>query len=86
VLVGPAVSRAEGLSAPPESLVIHGERDETVLLADVLDWARPLGVPIVVVPEADHFFHRRLTLLKRLVEEALLTVAHGRAAGSGGAP
>lgn len=86
VLVGPAVSRAEDLSAPPESLVIHGERDETVLLADVLDWARPLGIPIVVVPEADHFFHRRLTLLKRLVEEALLTVVHGRAAGSGGAP
>ena len=83
VLVGPAVSRAENLVAPPEALVIHGERDETVPLADVLDWARPLGVPVVVIPDADHFFHRRLTLLKRLVGEALLSVLHGSAAGDG---
>jgi len=26
---------------PGDSIVIHGERDETVALAKVFDWARP---------------------------------------------
>jgi hypothetical protein len=47
--------------------VIHGERDETIPLGAVFDWARPLDQPVVVIPGADHFFHRRLTLLKDLV-------------------
>ena len=66
-----AVVRAAPESVPPETLVIHGELDDTVPLADVFDWARPLELPIVVVPGADHFFHRRLPLIKRLVSEAV---------------
>ena len=49
---------------PPDTLVIHGENDETVPLAAVLDWARPQELPVVVVPGADHFFHRRLHILR----------------------
>jgi alpha/beta superfamily hydrolase len=48
--------------------VIHGERDETVPLAAVLDWARPQELPIVVVPGAEHFFHHKLNLLRTIVE------------------
>jgi alpha/beta superfamily hydrolase len=70
VLVGPAVSRFALGEVPPDTLVIHGETDDVVPLASVLDWARPQTLPIVVLPGTDHFFHRRLPLLKRLVLEA----------------
>ena len=35
-------------------------------------WARPQNLPVVVLPGADHFFHRRLTQLKRLVVSHLI--------------
>jgi hypothetical protein len=52
--------------------VIHGEFDETIPLAQVFEWARPQDLPVVVLPGADHFFHRRLSTLKRLVCEHVL--------------
>ena len=51
----------------PATLVIHGEQDDTVPLAAVLDWARPQSLPITVVPGGGHFFHGQLPLLKSLV-------------------
>jgi alpha/beta superfamily hydrolase len=39
-----------------------------VPLAVVMDWARPQELPVVVVPGADHFFHRKLHILRALVE------------------
>jgi alpha/beta superfamily hydrolase len=70
VLVGVAVGRLDAPAAPRGALVIHGERDETVPLGAVLDWARPQDLPIVVVPGADHFFHRRLHTLRDIVRGA----------------
>jgi uncharacterized protein len=67
VLVGLSVSRVPPAAVPPETLLIHGEKDETVPLSAVLDWALPLDLAVSVVPGADHFFHHRLTLIKRLV-------------------
>ena len=55
-----------------EALVIHGEFDETIPLVDVLNWARPQELPIVVIPGSEHFFHRRLGLLKRLISAHIL--------------
>lgn len=70
VLVGTAVSRFDVEPVPADTLVIHGEVDDTVPLAAVLDWARPQELPVVVIPGADHFFHRKLTGLKQwLVRE-----------------
>ena len=68
VLVGVAVGRFEALPGPGDTLVIHGERDDTVALAAVLDWARPQELPVVVVPGADHFFHRKLQVLRTIVQ------------------
>jgi alpha/beta superfamily hydrolase len=67
VLVGTAVSRFDVEPVPADTLVIHGEVDDTVPLSAVLDWARPQELPVVVYPGADHFFHRRLTGLKQLL-------------------
>ncbi len=72
VLVGAAAGKWAMPAVARETLVIHGELDETIPLADVLEWARPLDLPIVVVPGADHFFHRRLGLLKRLISAHIL--------------
>jgi len=67
VLVGPAVSRFPAETVPPDTLVIHGEHDDVVPLAAVLDWARPQGLPVVVVPGGEHFFHGRLNLLSDII-------------------
>lgn len=67
VLVGPAVNRFAAETVPPDTLVIHGERDDVVPLSAVLDWARPQNLPVVVVPGGEHFFHGRLHLLSQIV-------------------
>jgi alpha/beta superfamily hydrolase len=57
--------------APEDALVIHGELDEVVPLSEVMEWARPLGMPVVVIPEAGHFFHGKLLVLRQLVQTRL---------------
>ncbi len=67
VLVGPAVNRFEVETVPADTIVIHGEEDDVVPLADVFAWARPLGLPVVVFPGCGHFFHGRLPQLQAVV-------------------
>ena len=80
IMVAPAVERlsAPPLLAPgvkhgtenvPAVLIIHGDQDNVVPLKSVLDWAAPQELPVVVVPGAEHFFHRRLHILKRVVAD-----------------
>lgn len=75
VLVGTAASRFDVATLPPEAhdltLVVHGEQDDTVPLASVMDWARPQSLPVTVVPGGGHFFHGQLPLLKSLVARHL---------------
>ena len=68
VLVGVAVVNIEVPPVPAGTLVIHGEEDTTVPLAAVLDWARPQELPVTLVPGADHFFHRKLHVLRDLIK------------------
>ena len=70
VLVGVAAANFELPPVPAGTIVIHGERDETVPLAAVLDWARPQDLPVVLVPGADHFFHRKLHVLRGIVQSS----------------
>ena len=71
VLVGTAASRFAVAPVPADAhlrtLVLHGEQDDTVPLAAVMDWARPQTLPVTVVPGGGHFFHGQLPLLKNLV-------------------
>ena len=79
VLVGTSVSRSAAApidaAAHPSTIVIHGELDDTVELAALMDWARPQLLPVTVVPGGGHFFHGQLPLLKSLVVRHLLSPA-----------
>jgi len=67
VLIGPAVRRFAVEEVPTDTIVVHGEEDDVVPLADVLAWARPQMLPVVVFPGCGHFFHGRLTQLQRVI-------------------
>ena len=67
VLVGCAAGKWALPEVPANTLLIHGEQDDTIPLTDVLDWARPQDLPVVVIPGADHFFHRKLHHIKQWV-------------------
>ncbi len=69
VLVGSAAGKWAMPAVPANSILIHGEQDDTITLAAVLDWVRPQDVPVIVIPGADHFFHRKLQHIKNLVTE-----------------
>ena len=76
ILVGTAAGFVEGAreydteAVGPDTLVIHGSKDTTVPLENVLRWAEPLDVPVVVVPGAEHFFHGRLHSLRNIILRA----------------
>jgi alpha/beta superfamily hydrolase len=56
-------------TVPANTIVIHGELDETIPLEAVFTWARPQDLPVIVIPGADHFFHRKLQHIKNFVVE-----------------
>jgi uncharacterized protein len=70
VLVGPAVRNFSMAPVPEDTLVIHGEVDDVVPLSAVFDWARPIALPVTVLPGAGHFFHGQLPALKQIVTAA----------------
>ena len=69
VLVGSAAGKWAMPDVPANTILIHGELDDTIPLKDVLDWARPQDLPVLVIPGADHFFHRKLQHIKNFVVE-----------------
>ena len=71
VLIAPAVGRFEMPDVPENTLVVHGDLDEVVPLEDVLNWARPMQLPVIVLTGAEHYFHGRLTQLKQIVLQHL---------------
>jgi uncharacterized protein len=69
VLVGSAAGKWAMPEVPANTILIHGELDDTIPLTAVLDWARPQDLPVIVIPGADHFFHRKLQHIKNFVVE-----------------
>ncbi|WP_371324034.1 alpha/beta fold hydrolase [Dechloromonas sp. ZY10] len=76
VLVGTAAGYVESTrhydteAVPHDTIVIHGSDDTLVPLSNVFAWAQPLDLPVVVVPGADHFFHRRLHQIRDIISRA----------------
>jgi hypothetical protein len=69
VLVGSAAGKWAMPNVPANTILIHGELDDTIPLTAVFDWARPQDLPVIVIPGADHFFHRKLQHIKNFVVE-----------------
>ena len=67
VLVGTAAGKWPMPEVPADTILIHGELDDTITLQQVFDWARPQDLPVIVIPGADHFFHRKLGHIKNFV-------------------
>ncbi len=71
MLIGTAVERFAVAPAPADTLVVHGEEDDTIRLSSVLDWARPHATPVVIIPGASHFFHGKLIALRDVASRYL---------------
>ncbi len=69
VLAGTAAGKWPIPAVPADTIVIHGEQDDVIPLINVLDWARPQDLPVIVVPGGDHFFNRKLQHIKNFVVE-----------------
>ncbi|RKP58770.1 alpha/beta hydrolase [Pararobbsia silviterrae] len=70
VFVGTAASNWQVANVPQDTIVIHGNEDDTVPIQSVYDWAAPQELPVIVIPGAEHFFHRKLHILRRVITEA----------------
>jgi len=73
MLVGCAVERFRyrALSMPPDTLMVHGETDEVVPLSEGLAFARAHQLPLTMIPDAGHFLHGKLLILREVVQRNL---------------
>lgn len=70
VLIGAAAGKWPMPPVPDDTILVHGELDDTIPLSALYDWLRPQDIAVTVVPGADHFFHRKLQHIKKAVVEA----------------
>lgn len=76
VTVAPAVSRfAAGLEEQPRCpwLIVQGDQDDIVDVDETVRWVDELlpGPELVILPEAEHFFHGKLIDLRETVTHFL---------------
>jgi len=71
VLIAPAVGRFAMPSVPANTVLVHGDADEVVELHELLQWARPQQLSVIVLAGAEHFFHGRLIQLRQIVLQQL---------------
>jgi uncharacterized protein len=69
ILIGAAAGKWAMPAIPASTILIHGELDDTIPLQAVFDWLRPQDIPVIVIPGADHFFHRRLQHIKKIITD-----------------
>lgn len=73
ILAGTAAQRftSGDISLPDDALLVHGETDDVVPLDEAMGFARQHELPMVVIPDASHFFHGKLLTLRGLVQQRL---------------
>lgn len=74
ISVAPAVTRfAQGLDEQPQCpwLIVQGDVDELVDVQETIDWVNGLepGPELLVMQDAEHFFHGRLVELRGAVTD-----------------
>lgn len=70
ILIAPSVARMntpQVVDHAGATLIVHGDHDDIVPLQSVIDWANPQGIPVTIIPGAEHFFHGKLTILKQSI-------------------
>ena len=67
ILVSPTAGKWEPPAVPADTVLVQGEIDDTILLKDALAWARPQDIPVIVIPDGDHLFNRKLHHLRNIV-------------------
>lgn len=74
ILVGLGISedRRPAAELTAAARLIHGEDDEVVSLATVLNWVAPQPHPVLVLPKTGHFFHAKLPLLRDCISRCLV--------------
>ena len=70
VIIGIALTRGPVENVPADTILIHGEKDDVVPLEVVMRWAEPQDLPVTVIAGADHFFHRRLHMIRNIIKGA----------------
>lgn len=70
ILISATAGKWNPPPVPENTILVHGEIDDTILLADVLEWARPQDIPVIVIPGGDHLFNRKLHHLRQIVASA----------------
>jgi alpha/beta superfamily hydrolase len=74
ISVAPAISRfASGLTTQPQCpwLIVQGDQDELVDVEETVAWVDSLdpGPELLIINQAEHFFHGRLVELREAVAE-----------------
>ncbi len=74
ISVAPAASRfASDMDSQPNCpwLIVHGDQDELIDINESVEWVNRLdpGPELTVFPDATHFFHGKLVLLRQAVED-----------------
>lgn len=73
ILIGPAVSRYHvTVTDITKTIVIHGEEDEVIPLAEVFKWGRENNQAIIWYPSTGHFFHGKIIGLSNLLSQLIL--------------
>ena len=67
ILVSATAGKWEPVPVPADTILVQGDMDDTILLSDVLNWARPQDIPVIVIPGCDHLFNRKLHHLRQIV-------------------
>lgn len=72
VLAGCAVERfrfVDQLEVPDFAYLVHGEADDVVPLGESMTFAKTHDLAVSIIPEAGHFFHGQLILLRHLISD-----------------
>lgn len=74
ILIAPALQNYQAVPTinNKTTTIIHGDSDDIVPLAQIQAWAKDILMPIVVVPNTEHFFHGRLLILQQLISNLQL--------------
>src|SRR6185369_5745446 len=62
---------APGRHSFENTLIVHGDLDDTVPLSDSIAWAAAREVNVVVIAGGEHFFHRKLHPLRDAVSRGV---------------